>query len=259
MSVATTKELPNTNIKTGRVASNGLTHIENYTTPEDSNFLVIGFTVPEGQTMASKIPQLLESLQIERGLNVTEYSPYFKPIELLKLGSNQDYIYRSGTSYFLVKTTDSLVLDGTEVGWQYDASTNTVKLPTPVGWTGSDYLCTHFKKGNPSTTNNTFSIDSSYITFRADGVTDNLSTWTNWLTQRGVTVCSQIQTPIETEIVNPLVGSGLANMYNCHTYPDLSSISSSSNGDLSSYLYVEAFKNSLEGITGAIRNIPICC
>lgn len=52
--------------------------------------------------------------QIEKGTSKSSYAPYFTPIELCKLGTYQDYIYKSGEDWYIKKNVDKIVLNGTE-------------------------------------------------------------------------------------------------------------------------------------------------
>lgn len=51
-------------------------------------------------------------LQLELGSTATTYAPYFTPIELCKIGTYQDYIYKSGEDWYLHKEVGKKVLDG---------------------------------------------------------------------------------------------------------------------------------------------------
>ena len=62
--------------------------------------------------------QEAENIQLEAGATATTYAPYFTPIELCKLGTYQDYIYKDGDSWKVHKATKSVTLTGSE-NWQY--------------------------------------------------------------------------------------------------------------------------------------------
>ena len=53
-------------------------------------------------------------LQIEAGSTATTYAPYFTPIELCKIGTYQDYIYKSNGNWYKHAAIDKKVYDGTE-------------------------------------------------------------------------------------------------------------------------------------------------
>lgn len=52
-----------------------------------------------------------ENIQIEKG-SATTYAPYFTPIELCKIGTYQDYIYKSGEDWYVHKETWNYTFDG---------------------------------------------------------------------------------------------------------------------------------------------------
>lgn len=66
---------------------------------------------------------------LEKGSTATTYAPYFTPIELCKIGTNQDYIYKSGEDWYVHKEIGKVVLDGTTGYWNYiDVRTNTTRF-----------------------------------------------------------------------------------------------------------------------------------
>lgn len=61
------------------------------------------------------------NVQVEISPTATEYAPYFEPIELLKIGDHQDYIYRNGDGdWFIKKAIGKLTFTGAE-GWNRQA------------------------------------------------------------------------------------------------------------------------------------------
>lgn len=63
-----------------------------------------------------------EGIQLEIGSTITAYAPYFKPIELCKIGTYQDYIYKNGEDWKVHKATWKNTLNGSEA-W-YNAGGN---------------------------------------------------------------------------------------------------------------------------------------
>ena len=55
------------------------------------------------------------AFQIEKGSVATTYAPYFTPIELCKIGTYQDYIYKSGDDWYLHKATNKYIIPDTDV------------------------------------------------------------------------------------------------------------------------------------------------
>ena len=58
-------------------------------------------------------------LMLEKGSVATTYAPHFTPIELCKIGTYQEYIYKSGEDWYLHKETGKTeTLDGSENWWE---------------------------------------------------------------------------------------------------------------------------------------------
>ena len=62
-----------------------------------------------------------DTFQIEAGSTATSYAPYFTPIELCKIGTYQDYIYKSGSDWYIHKAINKRILNGTEY-WEPNAA-----------------------------------------------------------------------------------------------------------------------------------------
>ena len=73
------------------------------TTPSDCAYASVSCSVDN-----------LDTCQFELGATATAYAPYFTPIELCKLGTYQDYIYKDGDDWKVHKATNKAELDGTE-------------------------------------------------------------------------------------------------------------------------------------------------
>ena len=55
-----------------------------------------------------------EDIQIEKGSTVTTYAPYYTPIELCKIGTYQDYIYKSSGNWYVHKAIGKYTFTGSE-------------------------------------------------------------------------------------------------------------------------------------------------
>jgi hypothetical protein len=53
-------------------------------------------------------------IQLELGDTSTSFAPYFEPIELCKIGTYQDYIYKSGDDWYVHKESKKVVYNGSE-------------------------------------------------------------------------------------------------------------------------------------------------
>ena len=156
----------------------------------------------------------LTKIQIERGSIATAYSEYFTPIELCKIGTYQDYIYKSGDDWYVHKMTKSIVLNGTENWTQTGGGipyTDTITDYTKVAFTPYSNNFT----GSPSvsqaslmpTNTIAFNTTADYIRFWVyypDKWTTGSAVAT-WLTTHPTTVYYVLATPTDTQITNEII------------------------------------------------------
>ena len=110
--VATTSEVPANNVSTsGEITQDTGTSII-ITTDSMAKYLCVFLYHSSYDTLTPE--QILATLQIEKGSQVTTYAPYFTPIELCKIGDYQDYIYKSGGKWYVHKEVDRKNLNGSE-------------------------------------------------------------------------------------------------------------------------------------------------
>lgn len=69
----------------------------------------------------------LKDFQVELGSTASDYTPYFTPIELCKLGTYQDKIYKSGDDWYVHKEVGKYTFTGDESPTVSSTSTNTTK------------------------------------------------------------------------------------------------------------------------------------
>lgn len=67
-------------------------------------------------------------VQLEKGSTPTSYAAYFEPIELCKIGTYQDYIYKSGDKWYVQKAVGKL--NCSDYTWSWDSSIPRVSLST---------------------------------------------------------------------------------------------------------------------------------
>jgi hypothetical protein len=149
-------------------------------------------------------------IMITKGLD-TSYSPYFTPIELNKIGTYQDRIYKDNGKWYVEKQIGKVVLDGSE-NWSLDSS----------GKVAGIYINDIVKILNVSTVLDGYSnryIAGSLTSARTNsnryGVYDNgnYNLWLNvqnksitdfktWLSTNNVELIYPLATPTYTEITN---------------------------------------------------------
>lgn len=80
----------------------------------------------------------LTAIQIEKGSTATTYEAYqsasyqvnLGSIELCKIGTYQDRIYKSNGNWYLHKEIHKIILDGSESGWDYDTQYKYFRNPS---------------------------------------------------------------------------------------------------------------------------------
>jgi len=145
---------------------------------------------------------------LEKGSTASSYSAYFTPIELCKIGTYQDRIYKENGKWWLHKEIGEVVFDGSE-NWSLlnSGSTNFYyNLPVFVTPKDQDIMpVSNYFVGTPITNGNT-SVGlwiTSAGTIRARKETEQtLADYKTWLASNNVTVYYVLATPTTTEITN---------------------------------------------------------
>lgn len=162
--------------------------------------------------VGGEIQAILDGIQIELGSQASEYAPYFSPIELCKLGTYQDYIYKDNDKWYVHKEVGKTVLNGSESGWQVNSTyTTEYMLPkTSIGITlpqnsldiKSDYFTATAVAPCPT---GKMRVGGSYFVLNKDNGA-NLANFKTWLGANKPSVYYALATPTDTEITyEPLV------------------------------------------------------
>ena len=200
----------------------------------------------------------MENIQVEIGTQATEYIAYNKnPIELCKIGTYQDYIYKKDGKWYKHKEIGKITFNGTE-SWSI-ANTGTSNfyyqvagLTTPKSqdiMPISDYFI-----GVAITNSNTdvgaWIISSGTIRIRTI-TEDTVANFKTWLSTNTPSLYYVLATPIEEEITyTPLIRQ-LDEAYNSGLY-DVTNISQDNSSE-AFILDLEACKNNINGIVEYIR------
>lgn len=120
--------------KTVGVVSSNTTRTYSFTPTNDVSNVTLNFDLANGTAFTNYNVKI----QIEKGSTPTTYEPYqgqfytvdLGSIELCKIGTYQDYIYKSGDDWYVHKATGKVTLDGT----QSIAISNWRASDTSVGW-----------------------------------------------------------------------------------------------------------------------------
>jgi hypothetical protein len=115
--IGTTSVLPAAGVSVSGVTadiSRDTATYENYITASDAKYLVVRIQGSSFAQGGGGLELTLANLQIEKGSTATTYAPYFTPIELCKIGTYQDYIYKSGEDWYLKKNIGGYTITGSE-------------------------------------------------------------------------------------------------------------------------------------------------
>lgn len=155
------------------------------------------------------------AFQIEKGSTSTTYAPYFTPIELCKIGTYRDYIYKSGEDWYVKKNINKVALNGSE-SWE-TTGTNVFALYISGGIKsiseGLSGVCDYYTF-NPVQTNVTITLTTGqfavqYINpntqhrlFMKNTAISTTSDFQTWLGSHNTTVYYPIATPTDIQITN---------------------------------------------------------
>lgn len=160
-------------------------------------------------------------IQVELGSQATSYAAYFEPIELCKIGTYQDYIYKSGGKWYVHKETGKV--DLASLTWIN--TTDTIRGST--GATGIKYApnnqtivpayaeCYSIRQGSGlSNFRNYLAIDTNRI---------NVNTGSITITPTGM-FYYPLATPTDTEITNSALIEQLDNLASAALYSGTNNI-----------------------------------
>lgn len=200
----------------------GATTSKTITTSATTKWLLISVYADASGIVFSKI-------QLELGSTATTYAPYFTPIELCKIGTYQDYIYKSGDDWYIHKEVGKVVLDGTETwntsGNQYYTSVlQSVVAPTPNTSTLLGYS-QYFQivgYNHQSATNLAFHPNKNLQMINTNYATKD--DWTTWLSSNPTTVYYALATATDTQITNSALISQLNAILSAYLYQGVNNI-----------------------------------
>ena len=99
-----------------------------FTTPQDCGYVRVSYQGNSAGTYTVTNPQL------EKGSAANTYTPYFTPIELCKIGTYQDYIYKSGEDWYVHKEIGKYTLDGSLAWYESGSCFKLTNLNTDLGY-----------------------------------------------------------------------------------------------------------------------------
>lgn len=176
-------------------------------------------------------PSSLVNAQLEKGYTASSYSAYSEPIELCKIGTYQDRIYKENGKWYLYKEIGKVVFDGSE-SWSLvnsGASNFCYNLAVFVTPKDQDIMpVSNYFIGTPITSGNT-SVGlwiTNAGTIRARKETEQtLADYKTWLSTVLPSVYYVLATPTTTEITNAALTAQLEAMLNAELYTGQNNIS----------------------------------
>lgn len=204
----------------------------------------------------------LDTTQLEKGAIATSFADYFPPIELCKIGTYADYIYKKDGKWWKHKEVEKITLNGSETPTINTALTNTTRalysniLPYKSKAGAGSGICNllpYYENWvtdvegfylDSNTTNLVFRINKSTV-----GTT--ITSVNNFLSENNMTVYYILETAIEEEITYAPLIRQLDELYNSGLY-DVTNISQDNSSE-AFILDLEACKNNINGIVEYIR------
>ena len=110
--VATSTEIPANGITVNNIVSNANATSITITSGNNDIYLIVQFYRTDETQVTEQ--QILDSIQIEKGSSASTYSSYFTPIELCKISTYQDYIYKTNDKWYIHKEIGKYTFTGNE-------------------------------------------------------------------------------------------------------------------------------------------------
>lgn len=191
-------------------------------------------------------PDYPQAIQTVTGLqtvsiNGTDYTVDLGSIELCKLGTYHDFIWKDGDDWKVHKANTKTSFNGTEAGWNATGASQTtpyfIDLPERAFGNYCDGISTHFKnrKAYPSD-DGEFAIrtDGTSISFNKSGLASK-DAWLSWLGSNSVTAYYPLAAGLVTDttitdatliaqleaVANARLASGSNTISNSATSPNL--------------------------------------
>ena len=195
----------------------------------------------------------LNTIQLEKGSKANSYSEYGKPyIELNKISTYQDYIYKDNDIWYLHKEIGKVVLNGSET-WtknQIDTSGKYYFRYTPSGL-GQQTTNGKLLFSNYFTPTNTWKqtivgmwFDTNLI-IKTQGSLDNTESvddFKTWLSTHNTTIYYVLDTPTDTEITDTTLLGQLNRLMTLPLYKNMTHITLTPN-DLQPTMKIEYYRD----------------
>lgn len=207
-------------------------------------------------------PQTVHTVSGEQTIIISDgngqsqsYTVDLGSIELCKIGTYQDYIYKSGDDWYVHKETKKLNVSALS-GWFYNSNTNfrtltgvsDIKFPSSSDMVG-DILCSDYSalSGNAAATS-TYDYGialggAGYVSIRNKNLT-SLSELNTYLTNNQVYAYVVLATATDTQITDADLISNLNDLLGADTYSPSTAFEITTTNDLPAWLSVSAHSGS---------------
>lgn len=228
--ISTTATTPEVGTAVPRELGSGFNAVT-ITTPSNARYIVIRYRANSGLTIADTISSFMASLQVEKGSQATSYSAYFEPIELCKIGTYQDYIYKSDGKWYVHKATEKIIFDGTE-NWTYDEPFSGIRRFISPAISGAlntasrtDIYSNYFRYGSSGHDLGIgFLFGAKAYLYYGDTNT-TVDAFKTWLSSHNTDFYYRLATATDTEITNEALVAQLDTLLNtARTYAGVNNI-----------------------------------
>lgn len=191
-----------------------------YDTKYDGNTIQNGTPTPTAPINVNVVTGT-QTVTISDGVDSEDYTISLGTIELCKIGTYQDYIYKSGDDWYVHKETERVILNGSETWNKANVSFQTVAATTQgvvleANMSGySNYFVQHYYTSGISSNiqNGEFGWSSSRIlTMRNDDCAD-ANAFKTWLGTHNTSVYYQLANPTDTQITDTNLITQLNNIH----------------------------------------------
>ena len=204
------------------------------TAPTNGNYLAITIYRDADYSDSFTVDEVLSGLQIEKGSQASTYSSYFTPIELCKISTYQDYIYKTNDKWYIHKEIGKKTFTGASGENWTRTATNTSGYYRFLIDFGTNIISS-IPSAKATIFSNNFvgvSRDNTYVSPRKNGFafSDNsyayksiilyyedvaqmtVSDFKNWLSTHNTSLYYPLAEPTETEITNSTLINQLENI-----------------------------------------------
>lgn len=246
----------------GKMTTQGDLKVATITTNATAKYLVAR-VYHSTQDAPKTFDEMISTIQIEENSSATAYEPYYN-YELCKIGTYQDYIYKSGDDWYVHKETRKITLTGTGT-WSVSSRLNGYQFARSIAGqkigvdTQVEYFCDNFYgiKFNDRDTHNEsiYSYSGDNFVRILTNVASTEAGFQTWLSTHNTTVYYILATATDTLITNSTLIGQLNALANAPLFSGANYIEISANdNNLPSPLDITVVNANAQGIIYKLRN-----